>query len=380
MAKQIAKLLKTTISDSSDLKKIASDLAKKGRGGDSMLAHITPKEAEMLKSAGGSGTINPDTGLLEFYDWSGSSDNYDNSSARTYADTFSESYQPPPQTFGTPDFYGDNVSYKYNFPSPAEDTTSFGFQPQRQTFGTPEYYQSRPTESFKRLIPTEYYTGRFDPRTAESDIDVSAYRSSVQEPSIYGLDPYQGGYRTTPVEPTPEKSYFEKIKEGFSQDPFLRRLGLAGIGALPGIYMARQAGKEGRRAREEMEKLAAPYQAEGKRLLEQAQRGELTAPAQQQIQALQARAAQGVAGRGGVGAEQAAAQVEAFRQQLLANQYDLGLKVAGIGDQIAVGAIKTGLQANQYVNELTYNYYSNLFRDISGLNQPIIQTNQQPQR
>jgi len=133
MAKQIAKLLKTTISDSSDLKKIASDLAKKGRGGDSMLAHITPKEAEMLKSAGGSGTINPDTGLLEFYDWSGSSDNYDNSSARTYADTSSESYQPPPQTFGTPDFYGDNVSYKYNFPSPAEDTTSFGFQPQRQT-------------------------------------------------------------------------------------------------------------------------------------------------------------------------------------------------------------------------------------------------------
>jgi hypothetical protein len=371
MAKQIAKLLKSTIEDTSDLKKIASDLAKKGRGGDSMLAHITPKEARMLKSAGGSGTINPDTGLLEFYDWSGSPDVYDGG-ARSYADTYSDSYQPPPQTFGTPEFYGDNVSYKYNFPTPVEETPSFAFQPQRQTFGTPEYYAANP-------IPTRNLSD-FYPRTVESGEDVSARASSTFEPSALGLDPYQGGYSTTAVVPPPEKGYFEKLREKLGQTQFLERLGLAGIGALPGIYMARQASKEGRKAREEMQQLAAPYQTEGKRLLEQAQRGELTAPAQQQIQALQARAAQGVASRGGVGAEQAAAQVEAFRQQLLANQYDLGLQVAGIGDQIAAGAIKTGLQANQYVNQLTASYYGNLFRDIGGLNQPVVQTTQQPQR
>ena len=68
MAKQIAKLLKADIQDTSDLKSIASMLAKKGRGGDTMLAHITPKEATILKEAGGSGTVNPDTGLLEFFD------------------------------------------------------------------------------------------------------------------------------------------------------------------------------------------------------------------------------------------------------------------------------------------------------------------------
>jgi hypothetical protein len=33
-----------------------------------MLAHITPKEAALLKRRGGSGTINPDTGLPEFED------------------------------------------------------------------------------------------------------------------------------------------------------------------------------------------------------------------------------------------------------------------------------------------------------------------------
>jgi hypothetical protein len=40
----------------------------KGRGNDTMLAHITPKEAKMLRSKGGMGIINPSTGLPE-YDW-----------------------------------------------------------------------------------------------------------------------------------------------------------------------------------------------------------------------------------------------------------------------------------------------------------------------
>ena len=46
---------------------MAQYLASKGRRGDTMLAHITPEEAEMLKRMGGSGTINPETGLPEFF-------------------------------------------------------------------------------------------------------------------------------------------------------------------------------------------------------------------------------------------------------------------------------------------------------------------------
>jgi len=41
-------------------------LASYGRDGDTMLAHINPEEAALLKSRGGSGTINPNTGLPEF--------------------------------------------------------------------------------------------------------------------------------------------------------------------------------------------------------------------------------------------------------------------------------------------------------------------------
>jgi hypothetical protein len=46
---------------------VAQYLASQGRNGDSILAHITPSEARLLKSMGGSGTINPQTGLPEFF-------------------------------------------------------------------------------------------------------------------------------------------------------------------------------------------------------------------------------------------------------------------------------------------------------------------------
>ena len=44
----------------------AESLRRKGRHGDTMLAHINPQEAAMLKRMGGKGTINPKTGLPEF--------------------------------------------------------------------------------------------------------------------------------------------------------------------------------------------------------------------------------------------------------------------------------------------------------------------------
>ena len=46
-----------------ELKKIA----KAGRHGDTMLAHVTPEESALLQALGGSGTINPYTGLPEHW-------------------------------------------------------------------------------------------------------------------------------------------------------------------------------------------------------------------------------------------------------------------------------------------------------------------------
>jgi len=45
----------------------AKVLQSKGRNSDTMLAHINPQEAAMLRRAGGLGTINPHTGLPEYF-------------------------------------------------------------------------------------------------------------------------------------------------------------------------------------------------------------------------------------------------------------------------------------------------------------------------
>jgi hypothetical protein len=49
------------------LKSLALELQSKGRNGDTILAHINPQEAGILKALGGSGTINPHTGLPEYF-------------------------------------------------------------------------------------------------------------------------------------------------------------------------------------------------------------------------------------------------------------------------------------------------------------------------
>lgn len=361
MAKQIARLLKTDIMADLDMPALAQVLASKGRKGDTMLAHITPKEAALLKSKGGAGTTNPDTGLPEFYDGDFRLSDYADFSApdvstggyRTKSDPIGDiastatgrlypqvdfSYMPPQQQAAT------STGGFEEFPSGMSAAASLprSITPTEQLYSTPEA-----AAAFQQY----YAPGR----------DVSG-----------GIVPAAASY--APALPEAPPSFLTRVGERLQQPETLEKLGLAGLQALPGILASRQAAAQGREAKAEMQRLAAPYQQQGQALLQQAQRGELTAPAQQQIQALQARAAQGVAARGGVGAEQAAAQVEAFRQQLLQNQYEMGLKVANIGDQIAAGAIRTGLSADQYVNQLTDTYFTNIARSMYGQAPQVPQT------
>ena len=53
-----------------ELQALLDEIASQGRNGDTMLAHINPQEAELLKALGGAGTTNPETGLPEFWGFS----------------------------------------------------------------------------------------------------------------------------------------------------------------------------------------------------------------------------------------------------------------------------------------------------------------------
>ena len=70
----------------------AQALQKQGRGKDRLLAHITPGEARLLKKRGGSGTINPKTGLLEFDvgDEATGSESWDDAYGDDFGDTGSD--------------------------------------------------------------------------------------------------------------------------------------------------------------------------------------------------------------------------------------------------------------------------------------------------
>jgi hypothetical protein len=373
MAKQIAKLLKASIEDTSDLKKIAQRLAQKGRGGDSMLVHITPKEAGMLKEAGGAGSINPDTGLMEFYETldvpvdygfetrslpAGKSYNLMEFAGAPNVKTGGYQTQAQPELS-----YGFNAPATYEYSDPTAQMAIDQYKGSASPYPAVSPFLTRDDRYAAQAIANTEFPRGMSAYYAMQDLIPRGGTPVVTSPNVPAeLTP--AAAQTTPA--TQEPSVLERLRKTVTSPKTLEQLGLAGLQAIPGILASRQAAAQGRQAKAELQTMAEPYKRRGETMITQAERGELTPVEQQQLQALQARAAQGAAARGGVGAEQAQAQIEAFRQQLLANKYDMGIKVANIGDQIAAGAIKTGLSADQYVNELTNTYFTNVARSFYG--------------
>lgn len=301
---------------SPNLRKVAALLQSKGRNGDTILAHINEREAQMLKDAGGSGTVNPDTGLLEFYDYAGSFDT-----------------------------------------TPAEDIdySQYGATPQETSIAAPQQEMTLAgtvsPEQFQQEIGTSYLpTQPFEFAQRQAQVAPMPAPPAFQIPQLEPMAPPEVGPLT-----------------GMSPDTtrLLKELGVAGLQSLPAMLAARRAGAGSRMAVQQQQQLAQPYQQMGRQLMSQAQAGQLTPQGQQALQAARAQMAQGIQQRGGVGAQQAATQLEGFRQQLLQKQMDYALQLSGIGDQIALGAIRTGMQADQYVNNLTAQFFGNLMRQVA---------------
>lgn len=338
MSKKLAKLLRTEFSAS--LPVIAKILESKGRNRDKILAHINEDEAELLRQHGGSGTINPETGLMEFYDG------------------------------GTTSYYGEAGQYTpatYTSNVPPMDYSGVGAIPGEYGVSyTPEqalnYVPSFDTSSFSSVGGPESI-GQF---ITAPQLPAGLGGTTPATPQTAQLAP--GAKDLMGTAPTPEEpGVMDRLAKylGVEKDT-LSRLGIAGVTGVSGALQARQAAAQGQQAKKELSAMARPYRERGQQMLTAAERGELTPVGQQQLQAMQARLAQGVEARGGVGVQQAQAQINAYRDQLIQAQYDLGLKILNVADSIAAGAIKTGLQADRYVNELTGNYMNNIARTLYG--------------
>jgi len=337
-----------------DLPALAQMLRAKGRGKDTMLAHITPKEAALLKRRGGSGSVNPDTGLPEYED----SGSYDFSPPEPASPTYD--VVSTPSGGGAPTF------------TPTQAETGVPVQVGKSyTPGGDAYAPVGPSGNYQSADilnqygqTTPYVAGQTSMQQAGPAFPTVTSAPSPVAPGVISPD-QQAPSAAPPTKPS-EPSWTDKLTKAITDPNTLAKLGLtAGLG-LYGANQARKAGTQTQAATAEQKALGTPYQQQGQQLVTQAQQGQLSPASQQALDAAKAQVNQGIANRGGVGSQQASNQIGNLYQSLLDNQYKYGLQIMQIGDNITLGAIKSGLQLDQQLQTTTNNFYAQLASIAAG--------------
>lgn len=383
MANNLAKVLKADI-PRLPLRRAAEELRKKGRGRDTILAHITPREAAMLKSRGGSGTINPETGLPEFDDFvdmAFSQPTYDYTPSPMQSDTFQGSFSTTP--------YGSTAeaeNLQKDYLSQVASNEAAPGQTLWEGGGTPQEYISNLQAAEKSgAIPALGAYGQYG--TPNNFLAFSGTPlgttpttyASAAPPSLQAANILANAGTTAPDQTlggtadrqysTPEgidKETMDRMNAADAQKtaaakgiqtPFgtlgtkelIAALGLGGLGL---SYMNAQ--NQGKKAAQQLQgaynqasaqdmALAQPYMQQGGSQLAQALTGALSPAQQQQLAAGQAAAAQSTASSGGVAAAQAGRSVEDLRQRLLSNQQTMALQLLGAGTPLIGQAIQNQL-------------------------------------
>ena len=332
MAKQLAALLGGGL----DLKALAEMLRRQGRGQDTILAHITPQEAALLKSRGGAGTMNPATGLPEFQE----EDYYDYASPESTQEI--ETAFPQIETFTQP-----VIRRNYFGEEPAVSAQGFDYTPETN-IGQGQFPVFAPS------VTTRGFQPEFPQVSPSEFVGPQQVRDFTQEAMDAGVQP--------------QRSMEDLLKSGAKQVLGTRE-GLAGLGTVASLLQARQAGQQARRMQQEISQIGAPQRALGQEMIARGQRGEITPVQQQQLAALQAQQRQQLANRGltsGTAAQQQQARMVEMQQRGAQDLIDQGIKIAGIGDQYQAAAIKAGYAADQATRDMLNTTLTNLYRTIYG--------------
>jgi len=308
MTKQMARLLKTDIMADLDLKTLAQLLKSRGKGRDTVLAHITPEEAQLLKDEGGSGTINEETGLPQFED----SASVENSAPEepAIATPVSDTGQPYQSELPA-------EQAQSNFIDTSGGATSLG------NIGLPQSYQGTAPGAAPSVVTLP-----------QDQQDIGAQIAQ------------QAGATQTTEQPT-KPGFLDSL----TQEQKLK-LGLGGGSALLTGLLGKRAMSQTKAASDQQRALGAPLVAQGQEMMSKAQQGQLGEAQQQQYQAAQAQLASAQAKSGGVGAAQAATQLAAFRNQLLDAQLKAGQNLYSQGNVYVQNAIKMGLTGDQQLAQM----------------------------
>ena len=323
----------TGMQGTGNARELAELLRQMGRGQDSMLAHITPEEAEMLLQAGGSGTINPETGLPEFQ-------------PRGDYDFDLGGYQdlvPGPQDYG----------FGYNKPG------EVGYQPPPLT---PEFRGSDRPPPMVQPDYTPFYQRQ--PGQAE--------QMPFSQQELAGAFPGAPTPRGPALATQPPPGMSDRISQTLRESPNLRQLLATGAASLPALLNAARMRRETRRSAEEMRRLGAPIRAEAENLRQQALSGGLTPQQASQMEAQRARMLQSGAQRGVTsGTQQAMIENQLSRQRAELGQTNLenALRQLGVANAYDEAAIRAKLAGDRETAAALEDVLGNLIRSYAGVQQ-----------
>lgn len=342
---KLAKVLRSDFTAVVPLEIAAEAVRRAGRGRDTILAHITPREAAMLKRRGGSGTVNPATGLPEFQEY--------------YEDDFYSPEMQAERNQYAEDVSGYEAAQDYGalaglgVYNPPQDTSETPFQ--YADGGDANYYDQFTPSDVQVALPYRTADSAYYARGGDLSRD-----QNVRE-RINALE--QQRIKEDKESPSAIKRALKYL--GISPSEAVQGLGLAGMG-LGGILTQQQAARQSRQLERQLAPGARETLARGQQLTAQAERGELTPASQRRMDILRAQAAQRAARTGGVGAAQTAIQLESARQTELARQATYGQSLQQIGDQSLRRALELSLKADQEGAETAQKYFAALGQMVGG--------------
>lgn len=326
------KTLEMMFGGGANVAELAEMIRRFGRGEDKVLAHITPEEAAMLKEAGGSGEINPMTGLPEFQE-----DDYGRLLASEFEDRGVQEND-----------YGRLLSSEFEDRSPATS-----FQPQgTSNRGLDSQFSGEARFNRSGLDQPSYYAP-----DVQQDMALADQQRSAPDP--FGRD----------VQATDENVFqrgergLEELSALLNRFPNLSRIGGAGANVIGQALLARRANRQRAVQAQQQRERAVPFRAAEAEAMARARGGGLTPQNARRLEAEQAKARQDLSA-GNRGASSAAAGILAGQEQRtrsVARQesFDEALKQAGIADEYERRAIASELAADKEMAALFGNILAN---------------------
>jgi hypothetical protein len=335
-------------------RELAEMLRQMGRGRDTILAHITPEEAQMLMDAGGSGDTNPNTGLPEFQE------DYGQLLASEFnQDSEFDPYMGQQVTSASGGITPEAEAY-YTQSAARQEPGQTDFGPQDRFFG--QDFQAQPA------MDIGFGPGRFAPEYTPRDVAGMAPDQFQRQIQAAGAG--EPGFLQTAAQGIEDTA--AQYRDLARQYPTVAKMLSTGATTLPALINAIRARREAEKSAAEFRRLGEPLRAQGESLRQQALSGTLTPQQAAAQEAARARLRQQASSRGATtGTQQAMieGQLGRTRAQLSETNLNNAIKQLNLANAYDEAAIRAKLAADRDVSDTLGRIYTYIGQQYGGTSQ-----------